>query len=570
MLADRLSLGRQFEESIATISVSIDDAELHRLCELLRVAYAEGELAKLVWDRNRKNDARYFSVGHEYMVIACSDRSALAEAKVKFREPKDGIEEARELFARLRRSHKDNWDVIRSKWLAWFETIPVSDPKRRMMRYTKVNERGPYRDDGNINWPGGGGPRYEVLHPKTQKPCRIPNSGWRYPTAERFWEMHGEGKIAFGPDEATVPATISYLFESDDQVMHSVHYSYAQTAAQEFDAIFGKRVFDNPKNWRDIKRLCSYLSADDSLVLDYFAGSGTTAHAVINLNRDTGSKRKFLLAEMGGYFDSVLKPRITKILYSPDWHNGTCLNHQLGVSAVVKYFALESYEDALNNLPSPTDQLLRGLDESTWNTLVQYSLDVELGPRILRMEWFTDPWGCKLYAQPAGKPSATIHNVDMVETFNYLIGLKVQSYGPIERYSADFVRLPHGDDKDAKGNPLPVDKREGRLRVEGRLRRDAEGPFVYQRIEGELNDGNATRVLVIWRKLTDDAEKDAAVLEAWMARHRENTKERSDYREYHLIYLNGPITLPQPTQELRTVLPTEQTFKDRMFEDTEV
>jgi adenine-specific DNA-methyltransferase len=106
--------------------------------------------------------------------------------------------------------------------------------------------------------------------------------------------------------------------------------------------------------------------------------------------------------------------------------------------------------------------------------------------------------------------------------------------------------------------------------VEGRLRRDAEGAYLYQRVEGELNDGNATRVLVIWRKLTDDAEKDAAVLETWMARHRESTKERSDYREYHLIYMNGPITLPQPTQELRTVLPTEQTFKDRMFEDSEV
>jgi adenine-specific DNA-methyltransferase len=186
------------------------------------------------------------------------------------------------------------------------------------------------------------------------------------------------------------------------------------------------------------------------------------------------------------------------------------------------------------------------------------------------MDAFKDPWAYKIYAQLAGEDEVSLQNVDIVETFNYLIGLKVQEYGPIERYNAEFVRLPHGDDKDSKGNPLPDDKREGRLRVEGRLRRDAEGPYVYQRIEGELNDGNATRVLVIWRKLTDDAERDAAVLEAWMARHRETTKERSDYREYHLIYLNGPITLPQPTQELRTVLPTEQTFKDRMFEDTEV
>jgi adenine-specific DNA-methyltransferase len=280
--------------------------------------------------------------------------------------------------------------------------------------------------------------------------------------------------------------------------------------------------------------------------------------------------RRFILVELGTYFATVLKPRIWKAMFSSKWSGGNSLTYKEGQSGTVKCFSLESYEDSLNNLPSPDGKLFEAMDQSTRDSLITYSLDLELGPHLLNMDSFKDPWGYRIYAQLAGEAEVSLHNVDMVETFNYLIGLKVQTYGPIERYSAEFVRLPHGDDNDAKGNPLPDDKREGRLRVEGRLRRDTEGPYMYQRVEGELNDGNATRLLVIWRKLTDDAEKDAAVLEAWMARHRENTKERSDYREFHLIYLNGPITLPQPTQELRTVLPTEQTFKDRMFEDTEV
>src|SRR5690606_28469748 len=88
----------------------------------------------------------------------------------------------------------------------------------------------------------------------------------------------------------------------------------------------------------------------DAIVLDYFGGSGTTAHAVINLNRadDGAGNRRFIVVEMGSYFSSVLKPRITKVLYSPEWKAGKAQVHGKGMSALVKYFTLESYEDALN------------------------------------------------------------------------------------------------------------------------------------------------------------------------------------------------------------------------------
>src|SRR5690606_37028056 len=97
----------------------------------------------------------------------------------------------------------------------------------------------------------------------------------------------------------------------------------------------------------------------------------------------------------------------------------------------------------LNNLPSPDGKLFEAMDQSTRDSLITYSLDLELGPHLLNMGSFKDPWGYKIYAQLAGEAEVSLHNVDMVETFNYLIGLKVQTYGPIERYSAEFVRLPH-------------------------------------------------------------------------------------------------------------------------------
>jgi adenine-specific DNA-methyltransferase len=291
-------------------------------------------------------------------------------------------------------------------------------------------------------------------------------------------------------------------------------------------------------------------------VLDFFGGSGTTAHAILTLNRQDGGTRRFILVDGAKYFTTVLRPRITKAVYAPSWKGGKPDTHEQGISSLIKYFALESYEDALNNLPAPSGTLLDGRSDAEKDALITYALDLELGPHLLNLDAFRDPWGYTINAQLAGDAEIRRHRVDLVETFNYLIGLKVHAYGPLERYAADFERAEHADGL-------------GRLKLAGRLRRDANGPYVFQRVEGELNDGNGTRVLVVWRKLTDDPEKDAAVLDAWMARHRESTRERTEHRDYHLIYINGPVTLPQPTAEIRTVFPTEETFKLKMFEDTE-
>jgi adenine-specific DNA-methyltransferase len=334
-------------------------------------------------------------------------------------------------------------------------------------------------------------------------------------------------------------------------------YSASESGTKILKDLFGAGDFDYPKSLflvADCLRVGNVTR--NATVLDYFAGSGTTAHAVLHLNREDKGDRRFALIEMGAYFNTVIRPRLAKVVYSPTWRDGRAQLHDKGVSAVIKGFALESYEDALNNLPAPSGTLLDGRTDAEKDALIAYGLDLELGPHLLNLDAFRDPWGYTINAQLAGDAEIKRHRVDLVETFNYLIGLKVHAYGPLERYTADFERAAHADGL-------------GRIKLTGRLRRDANGPYVFQRVEGELNDGNSTRVLVVWRKLSDDPEEDAAVLDAWMARHRESTRERTEHRDYHLIYINGPVTLPQPTAEIRTVYPTEETFKIKMFEDTD-
>lgn len=308
MMLPRLELAKRLMRDDGLVVVSIDDAEISSLNMIMNDVFGEeNKVACLVWDKNRKNDARLFSVGHEYMLVFAKSLSYLKEMKVRWREKRPGLDEARELFASLVEKHGEDWTAVRKEFSAFYRGIEKDDPRKSIGRFTKVEKRGPYRDDGDISWPGGGGPKYEVLHPKTKQPVKVPAGGWVYPTSEGFWGAHDAGFVVFGEDETTLPRQRRFLFEGDGQVMISVNFSYAQTATMDFVELMGSRVFENPKNWSDIARLASYFDTKDSIVLDFFAGSGTTGHAVMAQNATDGGGRRFILVQLPELLDPANK-----------------------------------------------------------------------------------------------------------------------------------------------------------------------------------------------------------------------------------------------------------------------
>jgi adenine-specific DNA-methyltransferase len=299
MIYPRMKLAKSLLTPDGYIVVSIDDAEFSAMELLLdEVMGASNKLAVLVWDRNRKNDARFFSVGHEYMLVYARDKTILTERGTRLREPQAGIAEARDFIADVRARLADDWDAIQVEWRKWTSSFAADDERRKLGRFSKVGPRGPYRDDGDISWPGGGGPRYDVTHPVSGQLCKVPPRGWVFSTKQRFDEMVANGHVVFGPDETTLPRLIRYLFESEGLVMGSVHFSYAQTAAVDFMNLMGGKVFDNPKNWKDLRRIIEYLTEPDDIVVDFFAGSASTGHAVLDLNAATASRRRFILVQV--------------------------------------------------------------------------------------------------------------------------------------------------------------------------------------------------------------------------------------------------------------------------------
>lgn len=257
--------------------------------------------------------------------------------------------------------------------------------------------------------------------------------------------------------------------------------------------------------------------SDNTYVLDYFAGSGTTGHAVINLNREDGGQRKYILVEMGEHFDAVILPRLKKVVYAPEWRKGKPVAHGNGSSHLIKVMRLESYEDTLDGLvlKLPKDDLFADSPELAEDYRLRYALGAETSnsPCLLGGA-FADPFAYTLSVVRNGTRCET--RADLPETFNYLLGLRVES-----------CRHHHGV-----------------LAILGK-------------------DPQKRSCLILWRNL---AAVDNPALEHWFANNRELLPESLDH-----IYVNGDQTLnairqPGETWAAETIEPL---FRKLMVEANE-
>jgi adenine-specific DNA-methyltransferase len=208
-------------------------------------------------------------------------------------------------------------------------------------------------------------------------------------------------------------------------------YASANYGAAELKALFGEKNFDFAKSC-SLVRDCILASGgrlSQSLILDFFAGSGTSGHAVINLNREDGGRRKFILVEMAQYFDTVLLPRIKKVTFSPEWKDGKPKRMATAEEAersprIVKVIRLESYEDALNNIAfdEPSGQQAMQFEDY----LLQYMLrwETRKSETLLNVETLAKPFSYQLHIHRDGATRAQA--VDLPETFAYLLGLYVR------------------------------------------------------------------------------------------------------------------------------------------------
>jgi adenine-specific DNA-methyltransferase len=355
-------------------------------------------------------------------------------------------------------------------------------------------------------------------------------------------------------------------------VWDKTEYSSTEYGTNLLKKIFGEpEKFSFPKSIHAITDCLSVCNAHDKcIVLDYFAGSGTTGHAVINLNRDDKGNRKFILVEMGEHFDTVLKPRILKVIYAPEWKDGKPTSRDQGISFCLKYIRLESYEDTLNNLEFngviEKNTTINNSPELKENFMLRYFLDVETrkSPSLLNIDLFSNPTNYKLQIKKINSDEYENKKIDLIETFNYLIGLRIRQIDIPQQFSAKFKRI---DDSEAPQG------QQTRLVAEIKQLK-TDGDYWFCKIEGWVpkdvnrpDNGLRENVLIVWRKLTDDIEKDNAVLDEWFLKYRVNPH----HFEYDTIYVNGDnslLNLKKETEHWNVFL-IEEAFMKKMWETTE-
>ncbi|HCG7072151.1 TPA: site-specific DNA-methyltransferase [Vibrio parahaemolyticus] len=441
LMEERLVQGKSLLSNDGIACVTIDDYELHNLAKLMEQVYEE--LAGTVAIRIKPSGRPIpngFALAHEYALFARNNDSIsirrlerTAEQLARYRE-KD--EKGPFFWEMLRKagggaSQKDRPTMCYPFILRTDGTLVLASCHydQSLEEYTNIQELGtnetliwPARDDGTM--------------------------GRWYLSRERVQNMVAELKAVQQEDGRYF---IYYRRRPNEGVQPLSFWSDAKYSATEHGTALIKKMFGTssafsyPKSIYAVEDCLKVAGAGEksSFVVDYFAGSATTGHAVLNLNRKDDGKRKFLLVEQGQYFDQVTKPRVLKAAFSSQWNDGLPQNNEYQ-SVILKTVKLESYEDTLNNitLNKPTfatDLFTQDNEKLNNDYLINYMLDVESEKSLLSTDSFRKPFNYEMEIAADSAGATERQAIDLVETFNFLIGLHVKSIeSNVER---GFVRI---------------------------------------------------------------------------------------------------------------------------------
>lgn len=524
LIESRIKAARTLLGDDGIICVTIDDFEFHNLKAMLSKVFESSNYLGTASIRNNpqgRSTVKGFSINHEYALFYANGAAVKSVGRLK--HTKEQIERYNEIDSNGKRflwenfrktgtdSHRSDrpkqyypiyydGSIIRIPKMEWVEVKKkwdnIEEPKKNEEAFWPIDENGTERV-----WKWG--------HERV-----IDN-----PSHIKVSEGNGNEKQVYRRNYLNVEGPLPPTW------WDKAKYAAGSHGTNLLTDIFGSsHTFPFPKSIyavEDCLRVAGVTGSTE--ILDFFGGSGTTGHAVINLNREDEGNRKYILVEMGDYFDTVLKPRIQKIVYSKDWKDGKPVSRE-GISQMFKYIRLESYEDTLNNLELTRTKAQQDLLKSNKNLkeeyMLSYMLDIESkgSASLLNIDSFEDPFSYKLKVATSDVGESKPVNVDLVETFNYLLGLVVQKISVVDGFKV---------------------------------------------IEGNLRTGEKT--LVIWRKIK---EKDNDALDSFFSNQDYGSKEKG----FERIYINGDnnlANLKTDSSKWRVFL-TEEEFKRLMFDVSDV
>ena len=614
MMQDRLALARDVMIEASACYVSIDKNERNSLEGAMNNVFGEdNKVEELIWVQNT-NDGRSttFSTNHEYIEVYSKNITEAENDHLLFREAKPGFSEVHEIISTINRQYPSIKEIelrlkalyqehlatfkeqIEEDGLIW-ENEKRNNPWRGIYAYKNAEYRNTQgmlvgqsdaqrlqariwiysesdwtimesdqkqsattKDSSDPNYR-----YYQPIHPNTRKPCKMPSRGWKgtefidpqHPNRNSLESLMNDNRISFGLDENKVPRQKKFLHEVDSNVAKSIIVDYTD-GEKETSAMFAQKgVFLAPKHTSFVSRFIRQSTNKNSFVLDIFGGSGSTAGAVIQSNRIDEYKRKFILMEANNYIDTIIKPRIKKTFFASTWKNGLPASND-SISSCFKTIILESYEDTQNNLQLNRSQqqqdLLNAEPAFNQDYTLNYMLDIESKGSLLNIQAFEQPFNYQMHIATDSAGETRLQNIDLIETFNYLIGLTVHT---LEKTT---VHIPLEQDAD------------GIWQAPDKIKTCEEGQpdsYTFLIVSGQLPNDDST--LVIWRVLNDFANTESKMqhnmaLDTFvMDRLKVNPKDK----EIDAIFVNGDNILPniRSGEEHWKVRLIEEEFQRLMF-----
>ncbi len=292
----RLDLAHHLLSDKGVIFISIDDNEVENLRKVCDEVFGESNfVAQFIWRGGRRNAAKFISTSHEYIICFAKNLTFCNEHNISWHEKKKGLNEIYKKAEELKKINGTDYEKSSAQLKSWYKSLPDDSESRNHSHYSWIDENGVYFAS-DISRGGGGGPKWDIVNPYTHNIVKTPQRGWAYSSKEDLLKDIKNGLIHFNGDG--VPCKKRYLKDNETQLKETVFYKDRRGSSKRLRSLMGNDCFSFPKDEEILSSFIDSFTDKNSLILDFFSGSATTAHAVMQLNSEDGGNRKFIMVQL--------------------------------------------------------------------------------------------------------------------------------------------------------------------------------------------------------------------------------------------------------------------------------
>ena len=300
MIYSRLMVARSLLSEDGVIFISIDDNEQRNLKNICDEVFGEVNfVGNLILQTATDNNPRQITTEHEYVICYCRN----IKVQTPWQSASEKASLIQEKYLSLKEKYGSDITTIQKELRAWIKKN--NSALEGVSHYDNVDGKGVFHD-GDIANTVFGGYKYDVIHPITNKPCKIPEKGFRFPEAT-MKSMIANNDIMFGEDETTLIKPKKRLENAKD-VLRSVIYEDGRASTKKFEALMARDIFQNPKSTSILGRLISFIATNENdIVLDFFSGSASTAEACLQYSLKNGVHLRYIMVQLPENLDESLK-----------------------------------------------------------------------------------------------------------------------------------------------------------------------------------------------------------------------------------------------------------------------